>query len=108
VKGAVVPQYFVLAGGGVEDGKARFASLVGKVPARRASEAVARLAALYAEERRHGERPSEFFGRALDRAKQAIAPLEALGDTEVGAEDLVEPGAPEPFRPDTQEGECAA
>jgi sulfite reductase (NADPH) hemoprotein beta-component len=46
--------------------------------------------------------------RALDRARSAIAPLEALQLEDAGAADFVEPGASEDFRPDVQEGECAA
>jgi sulfite reductase beta subunit-like hemoprotein len=106
--GRAVPQYFVLVGGGVGEGGAAFAKLAGKVPARRAAEAVERLVALYLAERREGEAAGPFFERALDRAKAAIAPLEELRVEDAGAEDFVEPGATEDFRPDVQSGECAA
>jgi sulfite reductase (NADPH) hemoprotein beta-component len=103
-----VPQYFVLVGGGVDEEGATFARLVGKVPARRAAEAVERLTALYLAERREGEEAGAFFQRALERTKAALAPLEELRVEDAGAEDFVEPGASEDFRPDVQEGECAA
>ncbi len=103
-----VPQYFVLVGGGVGPQGATFAKLAGKVPARRVPEAVERLTALYLAERAPGEEAGAFFARALDRAQSAIAPLEALRLEDAGAADFVEPGASEDFRPDVQEGECAA
>ncbi|HET8539512.1 MAG TPA: nitrite/sulfite reductase [Anaeromyxobacter sp.] len=103
-----VPQYFVLVGGGVGHGGAAFARLAGKVPARRVPEAVERLTALYLAERAAGEDAAGFFARALDRARAALAPLEALRVEDARPEDFVEPGTSEDFRPDVQEGECAA
>jgi sulfite reductase (NADPH) hemoprotein beta-component len=103
-----VPQYFVLLGGGVGDSGASFGRLVGKVPARRAADAVRRLTELYLAGRADGERAHEFFARAFDRAKEVIAPLEDLRLEDARPEDFVEPGATEPFRPETQDGECAA
>jgi sulfite reductase (NADPH) hemoprotein beta-component len=103
-----VPQYFVLAGGGVGASGAAFGKLVGKVPARRAPEAVRRLVELYLAERADGERAHEYFARALDRAKEVIAPIEELRLEDARPEDFVEPGASDEFRPETQDGECAA
>jgi sulfite reductase beta subunit-like hemoprotein len=106
--GRAVPQYFVLLGGGVGEAGAAFGKLAGKVPARRAAEVVERLAALYLAERREGEAAGPFFERALDRAKAVVAPFEQLRVEDARAEDFVEPGATEDFRPDVQAGECAA
>jgi sulfite reductase (NADPH) hemoprotein beta-component len=52
----VIPQYFVMVGGGIDTGGARFGRLAAKLPARRVPEAVERLVALYAAERDAGER----------------------------------------------------
>ncbi|WP_242352922.1 nitrite/sulfite reductase [Anaeromyxobacter sp. SG64] len=106
--GRAVPQYFVLVGGGAEDGVATFGKLAGKVPARRVPEAVERLTALYLAERREGEAAGPFFSRALDRVKAVVAPLEALRLEDAAPEDFVEPGASDDFSPETQAGECAA
>jgi len=106
--GRAVPQYFVLVGGGVGAGGAEFAKLAGKVPARRIPEAVARLTALYLAERRPDEEAGPFFARALDLAREAIAPLEPLGVEDARPDDFVEPGSSEDFQPATQAGECAA
>jgi sulfite reductase (NADPH) hemoprotein beta-component len=103
-----LPQVFVLVGGGAGAGGASFGKLVGKVPARRAPEAVRRLVELYLAGRGVDERAHEFFARALDRATEVIAPLEELRLEDAQPEDFVEPGATEPFRPDSQDGECAA
>jgi sulfite reductase (NADPH) hemoprotein beta-component len=103
-----LPQVFVLAGGGVGRSGASFGKLLGKVPARRAPEAVRRLTELYLAGRGDGEQAHEFFVRAFDRAKEVIAPLEELRLEDACPEDFVEPGTTEPFRPDSQDGECAA
>jgi sulfite reductase (NADPH) hemoprotein beta-component len=103
-----VPQYFVLVGGGADAGGATFGKLAGKVPARRAPEAVERLTALYLAERAEGEAAGPFFARALDRAKEVLSDLEPLRLEDARAEDFVEPGAAEDFRPETSAGECAA
>jgi sulfite reductase (NADPH) hemoprotein beta-component len=108
VGGRAVPQYFVLVGGGAAEGGAAFARLAGKVPARRVAEAIERLVALYLAERHDGEEASVFFARALDRAKEVVAPFESFRLEDARPDDFVEPGATEDFRPDVQEGECAA
>ncbi|HEX9306267.1 MAG TPA: nitrite/sulfite reductase [Anaeromyxobacter sp.] len=104
----LAPQYVVLLGGGTSATGARFGLPAAKVPARRIPEAVARLAVLYVAERGPGEEAGPFFARRLDRARALLAPLEELSPGEAQADDFVEPGASEPFRPATQEGECAA
>jgi sulfite reductase beta subunit-like hemoprotein len=97
--GRAVPQYFVLVGGGVGEAGATFGRLAGKVPARRAPEAVQRLVALYLAERGPGEAAGAFFTRAFDRAKAAIADLQELRLEDAGADDYREPGASEDFQP---------
>jgi sulfite reductase (NADPH) hemoprotein beta-component len=108
VGGRAVPQYFVLVGGSAEPDGARFGTLTAKVPARRVPEALETLTGLYLAERRPGEAAGPFFARSQARAAAALAPLEELRVEDARADDFVEPGATEPFRPDTQEGECAA
>ena len=77
--GRAVPQYFVMVGGGVTDGRAHFARLAAKVPVRRAGEALERLVALYRSEAREGEPAKEFFRRVeLARVKETLLDLEAL------------------------------
>lgn len=103
-----IPQLFLFVGGGVGEAGASFGKLVGKVPARRAPKAVRRLVELYLAGRTDGERAHEFFIRAFDRAEEVVAPLEELRLEDARPEDFIEPGATEPFRPQTQVGECAA
>ena len=104
----IVPQFFVLVGGGTGADGARFTQLAGKVPARRAPDAVRALVALYLAERSEGESANDFFRRALDRAKFVIAPFEAARPEELTAEDFLEPGGGTSFAPDVQASECAA
>jgi sulfite reductase (NADPH) hemoprotein beta-component len=106
--GRALPQTFVLLGGGIGPSEATFGRLAAKVPARRAPEAVRRLIDLYLAGRAEGEGAGAFFARAFDRAKEVLAPLEELRLEDARPEDFVEPGAAEPFRPETQDGECAA
>jgi sulfite reductase (NADPH) hemoprotein beta-component len=103
-----VPQYFVVLGGGIDDHGARFGKVAAKIPAWRAPEAVERLVSLWRAERTQGEPASSFFARSFDLARETIADLEKLTLQDARAEDYVEPGATEDFRPDTLEGECAA
>ena len=95
-------------GGGIGPEGTAFGKLAAKVPARRAPEAVRRLAELYLANRADGETPDAYFRRALEQAKAALAPLEELRLEDARPEDFIEPGASEPFRPETQSGECAA
>jgi sulfite reductase (NADPH) hemoprotein beta-component len=104
----LVPQVFVTIGGGIGPEGTAFGKLAAKVPARRAPEAVRRLAELYLANRAGGEAPDAYFRRALEQAKAALAPLEELRLEDARPEDFIEPGASEPFRPETQSGECAA
>jgi sulfite reductase beta subunit-like hemoprotein len=108
VGGRSVPQYFVLVGGGVGAGGARFGKLAGKVPARRVPEAVEKLVALYLAQRTAGEDGADFFTRAREQARAVLAPFEELRIEDARAEDFVEPGQDEEFRPEVQDGECAA
>jgi sulfite reductase (NADPH) hemoprotein beta-component len=103
-----VPQYAVLLGGhGAADG-ARFGRLAARIPARRVPAALERLTALYLSARAPGEAAGPFFARAHYRARALLAPLEELREEDARPEDYLEPGTDEPFRPATQEGECAA
>jgi sulfite reductase (NADPH) hemoprotein beta-component len=103
-----VPQYFLLVGGGVGPAGARFGRLAAKIPARRVTQALDRLVALYGAERRPGEGAPAFFERvALERVKQALEGLDRLTAETLTTEDLVDLGETGPYRTDTLEGECA-
>jgi sulfite reductase beta subunit-like hemoprotein len=108
VGGRSVPQYFVLVGGGAGADGARFGKLAGKVPARRIPEAVERLVALYLAQRVGAESAGDFYARAHDQARAVLASFEELRIGDARAEDFVEPGQDEEFRPSVQDGECAA
>ena len=105
----VVPQYFVMVGGGVDDAGARFGRLAAKIPVRRAPEAVERLLALFQAERAEGETAEAFFRRVdLERAKAVLADLAALTPGEVQAADYVDLGEESEFKMEVMEGECSA
>jgi sulfite reductase (ferredoxin) len=104
-----VPQYFVLLGGGVSSGGARFGQLAAKIPARRVTQALDRLAALYQEQRKPGEGAREFFQRLpAAEAKRALADLAQLEPGTLTPEDTVDLGETAEYGVETMEGECAA
>jgi len=108
VGGRAVPYYHVYAGGDPSGDNATFGRVVGKVPARRVTLVVERLAALYEARRAGDESMTAYLGRApIAELKAAIADLEALAPETATADDFVDFAETTPFRPETQEGECA-
>jgi sulfite reductase beta subunit-like hemoprotein len=105
----IVPQYFLMVGGGVEGGQAHFARLVAKIPARRMPQAVEVLVRLYAAEKREDE-PLPAFFRRVDpgRIKAVLAELERITPEDALPSDFIDVGDDGEFRLETQEGECSA
>jgi sulfite reductase beta subunit-like hemoprotein len=105
----VIPQYFVMVGGGIDTGGARFARLAAKVPVRRVPEAVERLVALYVSERDAGETAPAFFRRVdVGVVKAALADLEAITPADALPEDYIDLAEETQFKVEAQEGECSA
>ncbi len=105
----VVPQYFMMLGGGAGPDGASFGRLTAKIPARRVPEAVDRMLQLYREERNGGETASAFFHRLEPaRAKAAVADLERMAVEEAGPADFIDPGEDKAFNPEVMDGECSA
>jgi sulfite reductase (NADPH) hemoprotein beta-component len=105
----VVPQYFLMLGGGAGQDSASFGRLTAKIPARRVPEAVERLLRLYAEERTDGETAPAFFHRVEPaRARQAVADLEKMTAEDVLPADFIDPGEDHAFSPGVMDGECSA
>ena len=104
-----LPQYFVMVGGGVDEGGARFGRLAAKVPARRMPEVLERLIALYRAERREDETAAAFFGRVpVERVKALLADLEALRPEDAVPADFVDLGEEGEYKVETMAGECSA
>jgi sulfite reductase (NADPH) hemoprotein beta-component len=109
LEGRAVPQYFVMLGGGVTEGRAHFARIAAKVPARRTGEALERLVALYRSDAGEGETAKAFFRRVeLARVKQVLADLEALTPEDAAPADFVDLGEEAEFKVEAMEGECSA
>jgi sulfite reductase (NADPH) hemoprotein beta-component len=105
----VVPQYFVMVGGAVDDSGAQFARLAAKVPARRITQVLDRLIALYRAERSAGETATAFFKRVdLDRARAVLADLEKLTPEDARPADYLDLGEETEFKMEVMDGECAA
>jgi sulfite reductase (NADPH) hemoprotein beta-component len=105
----VVPQYFVMVGGGVDESGARFARLAAKIPARRVPQAIERLIVLYDQERNNGETATAYFSRVeLPRVKSVLSDLEEMTPESAAAEDFIDLAEETEFHPETQAGECAA
>jgi sulfite reductase (NADPH) hemoprotein beta-component len=109
VGGKAAPQYFVMLGGGVGNDGARFGRLAAKVPARRLTEAVDRLLALYSAGRAAGEGALAFFQRVeVDKVKAALADLESLDAESARPEDFIDLGDESEFKVEAMAGECSA
>jgi sulfite reductase (NADPH) hemoprotein beta-component len=109
VGGRPVPQYFVMVGGGVAGGGASFARLAAKIPARRMTDAVERLIALYARERAAGESAAAFYARVdIDVVRRALAGLDRLSPADARPEDFVDLAEDAAFAPVVLDGECSA
>jgi sulfite reductase (NADPH) hemoprotein beta-component len=105
----VVPQYFLMVGGGVARDGAHFGRLAAKLPVRRVPEAVERLVALYGAERAVGETAESFFRRVEPaRIKDVLADLERLSLEDTLPSDFVDLGDDADFKLETMEGECSA
>lgn len=105
----VVPQYFLMLGGGAGQDAASFGRLTAKIPARRVPEAVDRLLHLYREERTAGETATAFFHRIEPaRARQAVADLEQMTAEDALPADFIDPGEDHAFSPEVMDGECSA
>jgi sulfite reductase beta subunit-like hemoprotein len=109
VDGKAAPQYFVYLGGDARPEAGTFGRLAAKVPARRAGQALERLARLYLAERQAGEDAAKFFSRvSIPAVKTLLADLEALTPENATEQDFFDLGENHTFNPETSEGECAS
>jgi len=106
----VLPQYFVLLGGGIaEGGGARFGRLAAKIPARRVTTAIERLLKLYEKEKNAGENAADFFFRVdLNHARAAVADLEVMTPETAKPEDFIDLGEDHEYKVEILDGECSA
>jgi sulfite reductase beta subunit-like hemoprotein len=103
-----VPAYLMLLGGGVDGEGAHFGRRSLRIPARRVPEAVARLLALFRDERHPGEPAPSFFRRVdLQRVNTVLADLVTFEAATLTEDDYRDLGMDVPFRVEMGEGECA-
>jgi sulfite reductase beta subunit-like hemoprotein len=104
-----VPQYFVMAGGGADAEGSAFGRVVAKVPARRCTEVVDRLVALFTRERRDDEGLAQFMRRAdISHLKAALADLEVIDEASAQPTDYIDLAEDKAFAPEVLDGECSA
>jgi sulfite reductase beta subunit-like hemoprotein len=104
----VVPQYFVLVGGGVDPEGAHFGRLAAKIPARRLTTAVDRLIGFYGKQKAPGQTATDFFRRVeVAQVKALLSDLEAMTAANATKDDFIDLGEDTEFKPETSEGECA-
>jgi sulfite reductase (NADPH) hemoprotein beta-component len=110
VGGKALPQYFVLVGGGTSDAGAHFGKVVAKIPARRITEAVDRLIALYREQRSSESEDLGVFYRRIAPAvaTERLKDLVELKTEDATAEDFIDLGESQAFDPVVMDGECSA
>jgi sulfite reductase beta subunit-like hemoprotein len=104
----VVPQYFVMLGGGAGQQAASFGRLTAKIPARRVPEAVDRLLHLYQDERTTGETATTFFQRVDPaHARAVLSDLEKMAPEDALPADFIDPGEDHAFSPEVMDGDCS-
>jgi len=110
IGGRALPVYHLSVGGGVEGSTARFARLVGKLPARRGPQALERLLGLWQAERRDAtETLASFYARVpVDRVRTALADLFEIDEHTAAPEDFVDLGQAAQFAVVEGQSECAA
>jgi len=110
IAGHALPQYVVLIGGYTEIERVQFGRAVARIPAQWAPRALARVLALYRDERREGESFRDFVARVgPERFREALAPLQQTPTFEDAPELYRDLGAgDELFRAEIGSGECAA
>jgi sulfite reductase (NADPH) hemoprotein beta-component len=109
VGGKPAPHYFVMVGGGVQNGITTFGRHVATVPARRAFDALERLVQLYRTEGREADGPLAFF-RSVEapRVKALLADLEKLAPEAATEQDFIDLAEDHAFNPEVMDGECSA
>jgi sulfite reductase beta subunit-like hemoprotein len=109
VGGRPAPHYFVMVGGGVQDGITTFGRLAATVPARRAFTALERLVQLYQTEAAPAEAPLAFFRRVeVPRVKALLADLEKIDPSAANETDFIDLAEDHAFNPEVMDGECSA
>jgi sulfite reductase beta subunit-like hemoprotein len=109
VGGKPAPHYFVMVGGGVQEGLTTFGRHVATVPARRAFVALERLIQLYRDEGREAEAPLAFFRRVeAPRVKALLADLEKISPEAATDVDFIDLAEDHAFNPEVMDGECSA
>jgi sulfite reductase (NADPH) hemoprotein beta-component len=109
VGGKALPQYFVMVGGGLEDGQAHFGKVVSKVPINRLPAALERLLSLYRDGRTANEDLGAFFRRfPYAEATAALKDLAEVTPESTKPEDFFDFGEDRVFQPEVMEGECSA
>jgi sulfite reductase (NADPH) hemoprotein beta-component len=104
-----VPQYFVMVGGGTSPEGASFARTAAKVPARRLTDALDRLIALYQREKHAGESAPSYFERVeLARVTHALNDLQQMTEADAVPTDYVDLGETGEYVPEVMDGECSA
>jgi len=79
------------------------------VPARRLTDALERLIALYQRERKDGESAPVFFQRVpLERVTLELMDLQRLAEADARPEDFVDLAETGEFAPEVMDGECSA
>lgn len=108
--GRALPVYHLSVGGGITDGQARFARLVGKLPARRGPQAIERLLDLWRRERATpDEALADFYARIeVERVREALDDLLTIDEHSAAPADFTDLGQDAPFVITDGESECAA
>lgn len=108
VEGGEIPSYLISIGGGMNSGKFTFGGTLGRVPARRAAEAVTRIVRRYLSQKEGDENFWQFTERVGVRSfREDIKDLSDITQSNLSKELFVDLGQDTSSRTATAEGECA-
>ena len=109
VGGRPAPQYFVMVGGGVDDGIDDLRPARRDVPARRAPKRSSGWCGSIATKARRSESPLAFFRRSKCRGSRRCSPISRSSTPETASEtDFIDLAEDHAFKPEVMDGECSA
>jgi sulfite reductase beta subunit-like hemoprotein len=108
IDGKEIPSYVLLLGGGMYSGKQAFGNVVGKIPARRASETVSIILQSFLADRAQNESFLSYVNRVgIRHFRNLLKPILELKNEQLTDELFADLGQTTGFKTETGRGECA-
>ncbi|MBL8631629.1 MAG: nitrite/sulfite reductase [Myxococcales bacterium] len=107
--GKALPVYHLGVGGGIDNDRAHFTRLVGKLPAQRGPQAIDRLLSLWKSERQHDAETLSAFYRSvpIEKVKAAVEDLLDIDEQTATPADFIDHGQSAPYTSESSDAEAA-